>query len=223
MSGSQVYAAGRGRTMGRTLLPAGVNPPWPPLASVPTRDRLGRQSQRRRRLGRSWPRLWWYPEAVPWERRLISDAEWFAAHVTPVLARAGLRLDPHHREVYRGDRYVALSRKKFGRGEVDQASVVDDPGLVQATVAEALARGTARPSWSAMGRSRAARATRSRWWGATAPVSRIHRRSSRLIVFSLRCPVSGTRRADLAGPPASPGPWSGSQRVDVVSCGSAGR
>jgi DNA-binding response OmpR family regulator len=34
--------------------------------------------------------------------------------VPPVLARAGLRLDPHHRQVYRGDRYVALSRKEFG-------------------------------------------------------------------------------------------------------------
>ena len=32
----------------------------------------------------------------------------------PVLVRAGLRLDPHHREVYRGGRFVALSRKEFG-------------------------------------------------------------------------------------------------------------
>lgn len=34
--------------------------------------------------------------------------------IPPVLARAGLRLDPHHREVYRGERYLALSRKEFG-------------------------------------------------------------------------------------------------------------
>jgi DNA-binding response OmpR family regulator len=32
----------------------------------------------------------------------------------PVLARAGLRLDPARREVFRADRYVALSRKEFG-------------------------------------------------------------------------------------------------------------
>jgi DNA-binding response OmpR family regulator len=31
----------------------------------------------------------------------------------PVLERAGIRLDPHHRETYRTGRYVALSRKEF--------------------------------------------------------------------------------------------------------------
>jgi len=31
----------------------------------------------------------------------------------PVLERAGLRLDPHHRETYREGRYVSLSRKEF--------------------------------------------------------------------------------------------------------------
>jgi DNA-binding response OmpR family regulator len=31
----------------------------------------------------------------------------------PVLERAGIRLDPHHRETYRSDRFVALSRKEF--------------------------------------------------------------------------------------------------------------
>src|SRR5258705_11960669 len=31
----------------------------------------------------------------------------------PVLERAGIRLDPHHRETYRSGRYVALSRKEF--------------------------------------------------------------------------------------------------------------
>jgi DNA-binding response OmpR family regulator len=33
--------------------------------------------------------------------------------VPPVLQRAGIRLDPHHREVYRDGRYVPLSRKEF--------------------------------------------------------------------------------------------------------------
>ena len=32
---------------------------------------------------------------------------------SPVLARADIRLDPHSREVYRGDRLVPLSRKEF--------------------------------------------------------------------------------------------------------------
>jgi DNA-binding response OmpR family regulator len=32
---------------------------------------------------------------------------------SPVLARADLRLDPHAREVYRGDRLIPLSRKEF--------------------------------------------------------------------------------------------------------------
>jgi DNA-binding response OmpR family regulator len=31
----------------------------------------------------------------------------------PILERAGIRLDPHRREVYRDGRYVALSRKEF--------------------------------------------------------------------------------------------------------------
>jgi DNA-binding response OmpR family regulator len=31
----------------------------------------------------------------------------------PVLQRAGIRLDPHRREVYRDGRYVPLSRKEF--------------------------------------------------------------------------------------------------------------
>jgi DNA-binding response OmpR family regulator len=31
----------------------------------------------------------------------------------PVLERAGIRLDPHHRETYRSGRYIALSRKEF--------------------------------------------------------------------------------------------------------------
>jgi DNA-binding response OmpR family regulator len=31
----------------------------------------------------------------------------------PVLQRAGIRLDPHRREVYRNGRYVPLSRKEF--------------------------------------------------------------------------------------------------------------
>jgi DNA-binding response OmpR family regulator len=31
----------------------------------------------------------------------------------PVLERAGIRLDSHHRETYRSGRYVALSRKEF--------------------------------------------------------------------------------------------------------------
>jgi DNA-binding response OmpR family regulator len=33
--------------------------------------------------------------------------------VPPVLQRAGIRLDPHRREVYRDGRYVPLSRKVF--------------------------------------------------------------------------------------------------------------
>jgi DNA-binding response OmpR family regulator len=33
--------------------------------------------------------------------------------VPPVLQRAGIRLDPHRREVYRDGRYVPLSRKEF--------------------------------------------------------------------------------------------------------------
>jgi len=32
----------------------------------------------------------------------------------PILERAGLRLDPNRREVYRNGRYVGLSRKEFG-------------------------------------------------------------------------------------------------------------
>lgn len=35
------------------------------------------------------------------------------AAVPPVLQRAGIRLDPHRREVYRDGRYVPLSRKEF--------------------------------------------------------------------------------------------------------------
>ncbi|ROO90779.1 DNA-binding response OmpR family regulator [Actinocorallia herbida] len=35
------------------------------------------------------------------------------ADVPPVLERAGIRLDPHRREVFRDGRYVALSRKEF--------------------------------------------------------------------------------------------------------------
>ncbi|MFE9688408.1 response regulator transcription factor [Micromonospora sp. NPDC005806] len=31
----------------------------------------------------------------------------------PVLERAGIRLDPHHRETYRDGRYVSLSRREF--------------------------------------------------------------------------------------------------------------
>ncbi|MBB5873981.1 DNA-binding response OmpR family regulator [Allocatelliglobosispora scoriae] len=31
----------------------------------------------------------------------------------PVLTRSGVRLDPHHRETYRDDRYVGLSKKEF--------------------------------------------------------------------------------------------------------------
>ncbi|SCL39995.1 DNA-binding response regulator, OmpR family, contains REC and winged-helix (wHTH) domain [Micromonospora rhizosphaerae] len=31
----------------------------------------------------------------------------------PVLERAGIRLDPHHRETYRDGRYVGLSRREF--------------------------------------------------------------------------------------------------------------
>jgi len=33
--------------------------------------------------------------------------------VPPILSRAGIRLDPHRREVYRDGRYVPLSRKEF--------------------------------------------------------------------------------------------------------------
>ncbi|ACU69958.1 two component transcriptional regulator, winged helix family [Catenulispora acidiphila DSM 44928] len=33
--------------------------------------------------------------------------------VPPILTRAGIRLDPHRREVYRDGRYVPLSRKEF--------------------------------------------------------------------------------------------------------------
>ncbi|GAA0961320.1 response regulator transcription factor [Actinocorallia libanotica] len=33
--------------------------------------------------------------------------------IPPVLERAGIRLDPHRREVFRDGRYVALSRKEF--------------------------------------------------------------------------------------------------------------
>ena len=33
--------------------------------------------------------------------------------VPPVLTRAGIRLDPHHRETYRDERFVNLSRKEF--------------------------------------------------------------------------------------------------------------
>lgn len=35
------------------------------------------------------------------------------AALPPVLQRAGIRLDPHRREVYRDGRYVPLSRKEF--------------------------------------------------------------------------------------------------------------
>jgi DNA-binding response OmpR family regulator len=35
------------------------------------------------------------------------------AAAPPVLTRAGIRLDPHRREVYRDGRYVPLSRKEF--------------------------------------------------------------------------------------------------------------
>jgi len=35
------------------------------------------------------------------------------AATPPVLARAGIRLDPNRREVYRGDHYVPLTRKEF--------------------------------------------------------------------------------------------------------------
>jgi len=31
----------------------------------------------------------------------------------PILERAGIRLDPHHRETYRENRYISLSRKEF--------------------------------------------------------------------------------------------------------------
>jgi DNA-binding response OmpR family regulator len=34
--------------------------------------------------------------------------------VPPILKRAGIRLDPHRREVFRDGRYVPLSRKEFG-------------------------------------------------------------------------------------------------------------
>jgi DNA-binding response OmpR family regulator len=35
------------------------------------------------------------------------------AAVPPVLERSGIRLDPHHRETYRDDRYISLSRREF--------------------------------------------------------------------------------------------------------------
>jgi DNA-binding response OmpR family regulator len=35
------------------------------------------------------------------------------AAAPPVLTRAGIRLDPNRREVYRGDHYVPLTRKEF--------------------------------------------------------------------------------------------------------------
>jgi two-component system, OmpR family, response regulator VanR len=41
-----------------------------------------------------------------------------AHHRPPVLELAGLRLDPFRREVYRDDRYVALTRKQFAVLEV---------------------------------------------------------------------------------------------------------
>jgi two-component system response regulator VanR len=41
-----------------------------------------------------------------------------AHHRPPVLELAGVRLDPFRREVYRGDRYIALTRKQFAVLEV---------------------------------------------------------------------------------------------------------
>ncbi|WKN46551.1 response regulator transcription factor [Nocardioides sp. Arc9.136] len=47
----------------------------------------------------------------------------------PTLAGAGVRLDPFRREVYRDDRYVALTRKQFA---VLQVLMVADGGVVSA-------------------------------------------------------------------------------------------
>jgi two-component system, OmpR family, response regulator VanR len=53
----------------------------------------------------------------------------FAHHRPPVREIAGLRLDPFRREVYRDDRYVALTRKQFAVLEV---LVAAEGGVVSA-------------------------------------------------------------------------------------------
>lgn len=52
-----------------------------------------------------------------------------AASAPPVLQVGGLRLDPFRREVYRDDRYVALTRKQFA---VLQVLMAADGGVVSA-------------------------------------------------------------------------------------------
>ncbi|PPG87441.1 DNA-binding response regulator [Rathayibacter sp. AY1F3] len=54
--------------------------------------------------------------------RLRAVARRPAEGAPPVLEFAGLRLDPFRREVYRGDRYVALTRKEFAVLEVLMAA-----------------------------------------------------------------------------------------------------
>jgi DNA-binding response OmpR family regulator len=49
--------------------------------------------------------------------------------VPPVLERAGIRLDPHRREVFRAGRYVPLSRKEFA---VLSELLLADGGVVSA-------------------------------------------------------------------------------------------
>jgi DNA-binding response OmpR family regulator len=56
-----------------------------------------------------------FPELVA---RLRALARRVPARVPPVLARAGITLDPAHHEVFRDGRYVALSPKEFAVLEV---------------------------------------------------------------------------------------------------------
>lgn len=60
-----------------------------------------------------------FPELVV---RLRSLARRPAAGTPPVIERAGLRLDPFRREVYRSSRHVALTRKQFAVLEILMAA-----------------------------------------------------------------------------------------------------
>ncbi|WP_436497981.1 response regulator transcription factor [Actinokineospora sp. HUAS TT18] len=56
------------------------------------------------------PKPFAFPELAA---RVVALGRRARAAAPPILTRAGLRLDPHRREVYRDGRYVPLSRKEF--------------------------------------------------------------------------------------------------------------
>ncbi|CRK57182.1 Two-component response regulator [Alloactinosynnema sp. L-07] len=56
------------------------------------------------------PKPFAFPELAA---RVVALGRRARAAAPPILARAGVRLDPHRREVYRDGRYVPLSRKEF--------------------------------------------------------------------------------------------------------------